>query len=111
MVFIKALFHFISFLDKLWIVTMTNKTENERTIAITIDNFIFIYKDEINKYEKLNSKGEYSVKFLLVIAKLLMQQEKNNMEEAYMFKRLLNALIEGEDIFKIISISSHTGKR
>jgi len=45
------------------------------------------------------------------LAKLLMLQEKTNLETAYMFKKLLKALKSGEDIFKIVSIASHTGGR
>jgi hypothetical protein len=41
------------------------------------------------------------------VAKILMVQEKTNMEEAYMFKNLLDALKEGNDIFRIVSIATH----
>jgi hypothetical protein len=39
-----------------------------------------------------------------------MIQEKTNLETAYMFKNLLNALRRGDDIFSIVSIASHTGR-
>jgi len=63
--------------------------------------------NEASKYKQLATKGEYSLKFLLLIAKLLMVQEKTNFHSAYMFKDLLYALLRGEDIFKIISIATH----
>jgi hypothetical protein len=66
-------------------------------------------RQEIEEYEELGKRGEYSIKFLILLAKLLMLQEKTNLETAYMFKKLLEALKSGEDIFKIVSIASHTG--
>jgi len=41
---------------------------------------------------------------------MLMLQEKTNRPDAYMFKNLLDALLEGEDIFRIVSTAS-MGKR
>jgi hypothetical protein len=46
-------------------------------------------------------------KFLILLAKLLMIQEKTNLETAYMFRKLLEALKAGDDIFKIVSIATH----
>jgi hypothetical protein len=42
----------------------------------------------------------------LLIAKLLMIQEKTNREDAYMFKKLLERLKEGKDIFSIVSTAT-----
>jgi len=39
-----------------------------------------------------------------------MIQEKTNLETAYMFKKLLDALRDGGDIFSVVSIASHTGR-
>ncbi|GAB4291794.1 MAG: hypothetical protein Kow0090_05440 [Myxococcota bacterium] len=66
-------------------------------------------QERIEEYENLSGKGEYSVKFLILLAKLLMIQKKTNLETAYMFKELLEALREGKDIFSIVSIATHTG--
>ncbi len=67
--------------------------------------------DETNKealsYSELENKGEYSVKFLILMAKLLMFQEKTNYHQAYMFKKLLESLEHGKDIFKIVSVATH----
>lgn len=67
--------------------------------------------DQINleslRYETLVDKGEYSMKFLILIARLLMIQEKTNLEKAFMFKNLLDSLRKGDDIFKIVSIATH----
>lgn len=51
--------------------------------------------------------GIYSIEFLFRLAFLLMIQEKTNRNDAYMFKNLLLALLEQNDLFKIISIATH----
>ncbi len=61
---------------------------------------------EAGKYGKLAGKGEYSVKFLILIAKLLMVQEKTNRPDAYMFKNLLERLKEHRNIFEIVSTAT-----
>lgn len=62
---------------------------------------------EATNYEELAGKGEYSVKFLLLLARLLMVQEKTNFEAAFMFRNLLEQLREHKDIFKIVSTATH----
>ena len=63
---------------------------------------------EASKYVDLAGKGEYSVKFLLLLARLLMIQEKTNYEGAFMFRNLLEQLREHKDIFKIVSTATHS---
>jgi len=62
---------------------------------------------EAKQYAKLAKKGQYNVKFLILMAKLLMVQEKTNRPNAYMFKKLLDALKDGNDIFQIVSIATY----
>ncbi len=38
-----------------------------------------------------------------------MTQEKTNREDAYMFRKLLDAIKRGEEIYKIISIATLKG--
>jgi len=64
----------------------------------------------IEHYKELSEKGEYSIKFLILLAKLLMMQEKTNLETAYMFKKLLKTLHDGGDIFSAVSTATHTGR-
>jgi hypothetical protein len=59
------------------------------------------------QYAALAQKGEYSVKFLILLAKLLMAQEKTNNNQAYMFRQLLEALKNHNNIFKIVSTATH----
>lgn len=63
---------------------------------------------EASQFPELTGKGEYSVKFLILIAKLLMVQEKTNRHDAFMFKKLLEELKDHKDIFKIVATASLT---
>lgn len=83
------------------------KTKEERDKLLDVESLSNQINLEASNYDTLADKGEYSIKFLLLIARLLMIQEKTNMESAFMFKKLLEALREGKDIFKIVSIATH----
>ncbi len=101
---------YLIFLLEIWEGVQSVKTSEAQQEALDVN---FLLKDSqqmIDRYEELSSKGEYSVKFLILLAKLLMIQEKTNLETAYMFKRLLTALREGGDIFKIVSTATHVGR-
>jgi hypothetical protein len=41
---------------------------------------------------------------------LLMLQEKSNNPDAYMFKDVLEGLLNSRDLYKIISTVTHTGR-
>ena len=67
---------------------------------------------EIEQYFGLNAFGEYDVEFLYVLMELLAVQEKTNREDAYMFGRIIEELLEADrDIFKIISTAGFGGRR
>ena len=87
--------------------TVPLRTEVERRNLLDVDRLLTEVNIEALNYESLADKGEYSIKFLILIARLLMIQEKTNMETAFMFKQLIDALKAGQDIFKIISIATH----
>jgi len=101
---------FLDFLLNVWTNTHSVKNKGQQKEKLTIESLLQDSKNMIQQYNILSSKGEYSVKFLILLAKLLMIQEKTNLETAYMFKKLLDALRRGDDIFSIVSIASHTGK-
>lgn len=82
-------------------------SEQERDNFLSAQELIRAVDIESRQYNELAGKGRYSIKFLILIAKILMVQEKTNMNDAYMFKNLLDALKEGNDIFKIVSIATH----
>lgn len=101
---------FLNFLLKYWNdIVEPIKTKVERDDLLN-NQLIEEINNEAKHYSQLANKGEYSVKFLLLIAKLLMYQEKTNYPKAYMFKDLLIALENGEDIFRIVRIATHSKK-
>jgi hypothetical protein len=85
----------------------THKNERTRRKILSVKFLINENEEFFKMYKDLSKKGEYSIKFLILLAKLLMIQEKTNLETVYMFKNLIQALIEGKDIFKIVSIATH----
>lgn len=101
---------FLEFLIEIWNNTQPVKNRNQQQAELTVESLLNDCQHKIREYESLSSKGEYSVKFLIMLAKLLMIQEKTNLETAYMFKKLLGALKNGGDIFTVVSIASHTGR-
>lgn len=92
------------FLD-IWHQTIPLRNEQERQ-SLDCEALLDLNKKAIQRFEKLSQKGEYSVRFLILLAKLLMLQEKTNREDAYMFRKLLEGLKEGQDLFKILSTAS-----
>ncbi len=102
---------FLDFLIEIWNETSPVNSEKERGIALDIKNLFESHKDKIKEYQGISNFGEYRIEFLILLAKLLMIQEKTNMPKAYMFKKLLDALKEGEDIFSIVSIATHNRGR
>ena len=76
---------FLDFLLKIWNGTNQQQLESQRAEAIKTKNLIPKTELEAKTFYDLNKYGEYSIKFLILLAKLLMQQEKNNMKDAYFF--------------------------
>lgn len=104
----RATRRFLNFLIDLWDNHIQPlKSVDKRKSLLNVSKLIREANKEAKKYPQLANKGEYSIKFLYLIAKLLMVQEKTNLSTAYMFKKLLEALEAHEDIFKIVSIASH----
>jgi len=100
---------FVDFFIRLWGKTKPLQSEEERQ-KIDCAALLNLSSEEISRFEKLSRKGEYSVKFLILLAKLLMLQEKTNRADAYMFKNVLMSLKEGKDLFGILSTASFGGR-
>ena len=99
---------FIKEVKKEWDASRLLKNNDELTLITLVDNYVEI--TDISKYEELNKYGEYDIEFLIVLMVLLMTQEKTNRNDAYMFGKILDALLEDElDIFKIMSTAGFGG--
>lgn len=101
---------FLDFLIGIWNQTTPIKSREERIKTLNIKNLLEKHRDKIKEYSDISQYGEYRIEFLILLAKLLMIQEKTNMADAYMFRKLLEALKKGDDIFSIVSIATHRGK-
>lgn len=100
---------FLEFFINIWENTVPLQSERERQ-SLDLETMLNMNKAEIERFQELSKKGEYSVKFLILLARLLMLQEKTNRSDAYMFKIVLDGLREGEDLFRILATAS-LGKR
>lgn len=98
---------FLDFLLGQWEKVEGFKSESERRQFLDVAHLISMNQKAFASYASLSKKGEYSIKFLILLAQLLMAQEKTNLETAFMFKKLLHALKDGSDIFRIVSIATH----
>jgi hypothetical protein len=101
---------FVDFFIDVWNKTKPMKTEKERQ-SLDLEGLLNLNKTEIEKFTQLSQKGEYSVRFLILLAKLLMLQEKTNRPDAYMFKKVLDGLREGKDLFRLLSAATMRGRR
>ena len=101
---------FIKKLKDEWNKSKPLSVNNEQTLITLVDDCIVL--TDISKYEKLNYYGEYDIEFLTVLMTLLMTQEKTNNKDAYMFGRILDALLEDDlDIFSIMMTAGFGGHR
>ena len=99
---------FLDFLIDYWENSVISiRSDADRNIFLDKEKLLKEVNNEANRYTELANRGEYSIKFLILLAKLLMTQEKTNLETAFMFKNLLDALRDGKDIFKIVSTATH----
>lgn len=98
---------FLAFLLEYWNRVTPLSSEKERKSVLDTEILLNQVNIEASGYPELAEKGEYSVKFLILLAKLLMVQEKTNNHDAYMFKNVLEKLKSHSDIFSLISTATH----
>ena len=98
---------FLDFLLQYWNSVTPLLSEKERVELLEANRLLDEVNNEAVQYQELAKHGEYSIKFLILLAKLLMIQEKTNYHEAYMFKNLLEQLKAHKDLYKIISTATH----
>lgn len=97
---------FIRHLQGMWDKIQPLKTKQEQqNIETRLSS-----KEELAKFEALNNYGEFSVDFIAYIIELFTIEEKTGMKDAFMFKKLLDALAEEKDIFSIVSTATFNGK-
>lgn len=97
---------FVKYLASLWekVKPFRNKKEQQKC------KLKFTNPANLKKFEPLNKYGEYSVEFIGHIIELMMLEEKTGNRKAFMFKGLLDAIYNDEEIFTIVSRASYNGR-
>jgi hypothetical protein len=67
-------------------------------------------KNHVDRFRELDSYGEYSVEFILIVVELIMIQEKTNYPNGTMNLRLFEKFRKGADIFEVVSAATFTGR-
>ena len=96
---------FIKYLIGMWdgIQPFRTKAEQQRC------DLRFTDPEHLKVFEPLDKYGEYPVEFIGHVIELMMLEEKTGNHEAFMFKGVLNAIYNDEDIFSIVSRASFRG--
>lgn len=100
---------FLDFLIAQWTSITPMKSKEDRKKALDFDTLMEETEKESKNYSELANKGEYSIKFIILLTKLLMLQEKTNREDAYMFKEVLDKLKKHSEIFSLVSAATFNG--
>lgn len=77
-----------------------------RPISSYPPKFQYFKLEEAKKFDELNRFGEYKVEFLLAIFELIMIQEVTNYPTGKMNRRLFERILEGADIFSLVSAAT-----
>ncbi len=95
---------FIEKLMEIW--EEISPLEQKERDELKLSELLKYDSETLENFKELSKYGEYNIKFLLLLAKLLMMQEKSNYPEGRLFQTLLRKLKEGEDIFSILQTAS-----
>ncbi len=96
---------FIDELMQIWEKEIYSLTCEDRD-KLELSEILDYDKETLERFRELSKYGEYNVKFLLLLAKLLMLQEKTNYPKGQLFQTLLKKLKKGEDIFSILQTAT-----
>lgn len=103
----KLTIEFIKYLLDMYIKLEPFKNKEEQQKC----ELIFTKPKNLEKFKELNDYGQYSVEFIGNVIELLSIEEKTGYAGAFMFKSVLTALLETEDIFSIVSTATQIGRR
>ena len=83
-------------------VDRANRLENQIGVAVN--------GEVLERFQPLNEFGEYSVEFTGCIMELMGICEKTGNPNAFMFRRVLLAVLDGRDIFGVVSAAGYSGR-
>lgn len=95
---------FLEDLERIW-EALAPISKKERDV-LKLESLLDYDEKTLEKYRTLSFYGEYNIKFLILLAKLLMIQEKTNYPKGKIFQNLIKKLKEGEDLFSILQIAT-----
>lgn len=78
----------------------------------TIINNLTYSRDQrfIERYQSLDRDGFFNMEFLTHLIELLMLQEKTNNPQAYMFRRVVEGILNSNDLYSILSTAGFRGR-
>lgn len=96
---------FARYLKDMWVAIepFRNKEEQQRCELTRTT------AEKLQRFEVLNQYGEYSVEFTGHLIELMMIMEKTGLDEAFVFKELLDTIIGEKDIFTIVAKATQVG--
>ena len=71
---------------------------------------LYTKSNELERFGPLNDYGQFSVEFLGRVMELLSREEKTGSSKAHMFRDVIKALYETDDIFAITNTASFRGR-
>lgn len=100
---------FLTEIQSYWDKCLPLTNNDFETLKNLVENDYKSFK--LNKYKKLNKFGQYDIEFLYVLFVLLIHQEKTNYNQAYMFKSVIDKLLEQKlDIYSVVAVATHGGR-
>lgn len=100
---------FLDTLIDIWSRTDKIRNREELDAALDLQYLSQQCSEDFARFEPLSRHGEYSIKFLILVAILLMKQERTNYDNTQLFSTLFQKLKAGDDIFGIVSAASFRG--
>jgi hypothetical protein len=102
----KLTLEFVRYLRDMWERVEPFRNKNEQQKCEIKQTTI----EKLRKFEELNRYGEYTIEFIGHLIELMMRMEKTGLDRAFMFKDLLDAIINEKDIFHIVAKATHNGR-
>jgi hypothetical protein len=71
---------------------------------------LYTRSDELRSFRELDNYGQFSIEFLGCVMELLSREEKTGSSKAHMFRDVLSALYQTDDIFSITNTATFRGR-
>jgi len=84
----------------------------DRTMQTILNNLVKSRDNQfITQYQDLDKYGFFDIEFLTHLMELLMLQEKTNNPQAYMFRDVVDGILNSNDLFSILSKAGFGGRK